>query len=91
LAKRKWLWIIFILFGIGRITVNWTTNRWGFSPLSFLVFGSGAFAQPFGAWMISISFPLGAIVFLLRRKTLTAQIAPQSLSNAVSTEGGNVL
>jgi hypothetical protein len=27
MTKRKWLWIIFILLGIGRLTVNWTTGQ----------------------------------------------------------------
>jgi len=26
-TKRKWLWIIFILFGIGNLTLNWTTGQ----------------------------------------------------------------
>lgn len=78
MEKKKWLWIIFILFGIGKITVNWTTNHWGFSPFYVFLFGSGAFAQPFGPWLISTSFPLGAVVFLLRQKTLNVQMTPDS-------------
>ena len=78
MEKKKWLWIIFILFGIGRFTVNWTTNRWGVSPLYVLLFGSGSFAPPFGPWLISIAFPLGAIIFLIRRKKLKAQNTPPS-------------
>jgi hypothetical protein len=76
MTKRKWLWIIFILFGIGRLTINWTTGQWQIAPLYFLFFGSGAFAPPYGAWLISISFPLGAILFWFRRKKLVASIEP---------------
>jgi hypothetical protein len=32
MEKRKWLWIIFILIGIGKFTVNWTTGQWNFAP-----------------------------------------------------------
>lgn len=78
IEKRKWLWIIFILFGIGRLTVNWTTGQWQIAPLYFSLFGSGAFAPPYGAWLISISLPLGAIVFLIRRKKLAAPTEPAS-------------
>jgi hypothetical protein len=76
MTKRKWLWIIFILFGIGRLTVNWTTGQWQVAPLYFLLLGSGAFAPPYGAWLISISLPLGAILFLFRRKKLVASVEP---------------
>jgi len=31
--KRKWLWIIFMLFGFGRYSFNWTSGQMGFQPL----------------------------------------------------------
>ncbi len=74
MIKRKWLWIIFILIGIGKLTVNWTTGQWNFAPLSFQLFGAGSFAPPYGAWLISISLPLGAIMFLFRRMNLVASV-----------------
>jgi hypothetical protein len=77
MEKRKWLWMIFILIGIGKFTVNWTTGQWNFAPLFIqLLFGASAFAPMYGAWLISISLPLGAILFLLRRKRLIASIEP---------------
>jgi len=78
IPKRKWLWIIFILFGIGKFAVNWTTGQWGFMPLSIQLFSSGAFAPPYGAWTLSISLPLGAIWFLLRRKNVSQVASRQS-------------
>jgi hypothetical protein len=78
MEKRKWLWIIFITIGIGKFTVNWTTGQWNIAPLFFQFFGAGAFAPPYGAWLISISLPLGAILFLLRRKKSVASIEPAS-------------
>ncbi len=76
MEKRKWLWIIFILIGLGKFTVNWTTGQWNFTPLSFQLLGAGTFAPPYSAWLISISLPLGAILFLIRRKKLVASIEP---------------
>ena len=79
IAKRKWLWIVFILFGIGRFAVNWTTGQWGFMPLYFQLFGAGAFAPLYGAWTLSISLPLGAIWFLVRRKSFIEAVSTQSV------------
>lgn len=70
MGKRKWLWVLFILFGIGQFRLNWTTGQWWLSPLSIQTFGANAFAPLFGAWMLSVSVPAGAIAFLLRRKKL---------------------
>jgi hypothetical protein len=76
MEKRKWLWIIFILAGLGKFTINWTTGQWNFAPLSFQLLGSSSFAPPYGAWLISISLPMGAILFLFRRKRHIASIEP---------------
>ena len=76
MEKRKWLWIIFILIGLGKFTVNWTTGQWNFTPLSFQLLGAGVFAPPYSAWLISFSLPLGAILFLIRRKKLVVSIEP---------------
>jgi hypothetical protein len=85
-VKRKWLWIIFILFGFGRITMNWTTGHWQFGLLYFQLFGAGAFAPLYGAWLITVSIPLGAIIFLLKRKQLTA--LPETTGATVGTNIG---
>jgi hypothetical protein len=79
MKKRKWLWIIFILFGVGKITINWTTGQWQIGLLQFQLLGAGTFAPPYGAWLIAVSIPLGAIIFLLRRKSLTVSMEPSSI------------
>lgn len=68
--KRKWLWVIFILLGIGKFGINWTTGQYFVAPLSIQLFGVSAFAPMYGPWTLSISLPLGAIVFLIMRKRL---------------------
>jgi hypothetical protein len=82
MAGRKWLWIIFILFGFGRLSVNWTTGQLGFLPLSFQLFSASAFSQFYGPWIVAVSFPLGAIWFFLRRKHLIARTVPPALPRA---------
>jgi hypothetical protein len=72
IAKRKWLWIIFILLGIGRVTMDWSTGRWKLDLLNIQLFGAGAIAPLYSPWLITVSIPVGAIVFLVMRKKLTA-------------------
>ena len=73
---KKWLWIIAILLGVGTFSVNWATGHWGFRPISVQLFSASALAPQYGTWIISVSLPLGAILFLLRRKKLCAPVEP---------------
>ncbi len=86
MRHRKWLWIIFILFGFGKFSLNWTTGQFLFNPLSvhFQMFGAAAARWGlYAPWIISISVPVGAIVFLIRRKRLAAS-EPSSVAGAES-------
>jgi hypothetical protein len=67
LKGRKWPWVLFILFGIGKFAVNWTTGDWAFTPLSIQLFSAAAAAPLYGPRTLAISIPLGAVMFLLRR------------------------
>ena len=78
LHKRKWLWLIFILFGIGQFTLNWHTGEVRVDPLYLQFLGAGWLAptmlySPL-VWplYIIVSLPVGAIVFLVKRKRLLA-------------------
>jgi hypothetical protein len=75
--KRKWLWILFILFGFGQLAVDWTTRQWAFTPLAVNLFGFSAFASPYGPWIIKVSFPLGALIYLLRRRMIAPNDIPE--------------
>jgi hypothetical protein len=60
---------------------------WRFQPLSFLLFGAGATRSPYGPWMLSVAFPLGAVWFLLRRKGYLRRAAQPALADGrVSSE-----
>ncbi|MFI4867515.1 MAG: hypothetical protein ACHQDB_10505 [Steroidobacterales bacterium] len=76
LKGRKWPWVLFVIFGIGKVAVNWTTGQWGYSFLNAQLFSAGAFAPLYGQWTIFISIPVGAIVFLARRKQLKVAVEP---------------
>lgn len=73
MPRRKVLWALFTLVGVVTVHFNWTTGQTSFSPLSFQLMGASIVAQPYGPWIIGVSLPLGAIIFLARRKTLMAR------------------
>jgi len=66
--RRKWLWIIFILFGFGALSVNWTTGQLGLRLLIIQLLSASATAQFYSPWIVSASAPVGAIVFLVKSK-----------------------
>ncbi|WP_157725127.1 hypothetical protein [Vogesella sp. LIG4] len=69
IPKRKWLWVIFVLCGFFQFSLNWTTGVLNINPLFFQLLGAGFFKPyPFGAVVISVSLPIGALIFLWRRK-----------------------
>jgi hypothetical protein len=75
--RRKWLWCLFIVIGVFQWQMNWTTGETAFRPLYFQLLGAGAIkAGPYAAWILSVAFPLGAAIFLLKRRTLIARAAP---------------
>ncbi len=55
--------------GLGKVAVNWTTGEWGIPPLSIQLSSASAAAPLYGPWTIAVSRPLGAIVFLLNRRS----------------------
>ena len=74
MSRRKWLWIILVLFGVVQIQFNWTSGEFGLQLCSFwLAFGSNMFrGSIYDPWTLSFGVPVGAIIFLaLRRKLNT--------------------
>lgn len=86
IRKRKWLWIIIIILGIGKIGIEWVSGELWHKVLyvSILPAGWGFDSEsPF----VYASIPAGAILFLLWRRRLmgtgetasTASVAPTAL------------
>lgn len=74
IQQRKWLWILFILFSVGSITLNWTTGAYQIKILHFQLFGAGtANASEYSPLLLTVGIPLGAIVFWFKRRALIEQ------------------
>jgi hypothetical protein len=71
IARRKWLWILFIAVGVAQFSLNWTNGAWSIQPLSLSLLGTGFMRSgPYAPWIFTIALPVGAIVFLARRRKL---------------------
>lgn len=86
LPGRKWPWIVFILFGVGKFAVNWTTGAWEVSPISIQLFSASAVQPFYGPWTLAVSIPLGAITFLLKPRPKQPEEAAQSTGLQTTTE-----
>lgn len=80
-VKRRWAWIPFILVGFWGVTFNWTTGA--LQTELFQIGPNGVHVQilaihllgaqivtygPFQPWLLTVGSPLGAIVYLVRRR-----------------------
>jgi len=66
--NMKWLWIIGILLGFTKFSLNWTTGHVGFQILSFQILGAGLTKTGLVApWTIAFSLPLIGIYFWLKK------------------------
>lgn len=71
IRKRKWLWVVFVSLGFIQVSINWTSGEIGLNPLYFQLFGAGMVAAgKFAPWILSVSAPVGAILFWIKREKL---------------------
>jgi ABC-type Fe3+-siderophore transport system permease subunit len=89
--KRRWLWIIFMLFGFGRYSFNWTTGQMAFQPIFIQLIPTSAFkGAPYAPWIIYICMPFGALLFLWKRRKITkrelVEVLVSSDSNDIVTD-----
>lgn len=66
--SKKWLWIIGILFGFIKFSINWTTGQVGFSLINISILGAGfSKSGNIVPWILSFSLPIVAIIFWYKR------------------------
>jgi hypothetical protein len=69
--RHRWLWLCFVALGLGRASLNWTTGDLRFTPLWVQPLGAGASAAGrYAPWFVTVSLPLGAILFVALRSRL---------------------
>jgi len=79
--------VVFILFGFVQITVNWTDGGININPLYFQLLGAGfSKGSPYAPVLISISIPVGAVMFLLRRKKWLTPSPPSEANLALQAD-----
>jgi len=63
---QKFMWILFILVGVGTLNFDWSSGRMGFRLFSALFLGASAYKDTiYGPWVLTLSFPVGAIAFFV--------------------------
>ncbi len=82
MGKKKWFWLILILIGVFRLTLNWTTGEWSFTPLAVQAPPVITVCSLYGPCLIQIVVPLGAIAFLLLRKHRTSQVPSSPIQSS---------
>jgi hypothetical protein len=87
--RRKWLWIIGILIGIGRINLNWTTGQLGFQLIAFQIPGAGIVKMGlYAPWILTVSIPVVAIWFLIKRQKIQGIVGTQIRNNSAGETPG---
>lgn len=85
-VRRRWLWIIFIAFGVMQFQLNWTTGQTAFRPISVLLLGASFFrASSYAPIVFSFGIPVGAIIFLAVRRRLRPKDEPPPLPTATGS------
>lgn len=74
--RKKWPWVLAILLGFGKLSLNWSSGVVYFQLLVIQLFSASAVAEYYGPWMLSVSLPVGAIIFFLKRDELRAEAIP---------------
>jgi hypothetical protein len=65
--RKKWLGIVFIVVGIGQVSYNWANHDFKLGILTIKFLGIGYLRHGImGPWMLFLSFPVGAVVFLVK-------------------------
>jgi hypothetical protein len=66
--RWRWLWLIFALIGGVRFNLDWVSLLSNFQPATVLLPPAGFYRfVPYGSWVLSISAPIGALIYWAMR------------------------
>jgi hypothetical protein len=84
--RRKPLWMLVSAFGAGQVLIDWTTGATTTRPLSMHLFSAGMVrANQYAPWILSISLPIGAILFFgFRRRLILQPLVPPATESSQS-------
>jgi hypothetical protein len=81
---KKWVWLLFVLFGVMRFRLNWTDGVWSLQPIAVTLLGAGFMRTGLvSPWILSISLPLGAILYWVKRRKLGNEAKPTAVAAEV--------
>ena len=82
---RRWVWVAIALVGAPGVTVDWDTGQFltRVAPIQVLGVGVSRSIEPGKHWHITVAFPLGAVIFLARRRALIAHASARPAPGAV--------
>jgi hypothetical protein len=67
MGKGKWFWSIMCLVGVGQLSIDWTTGQSNLTAFAVRLVPFSAVAPLYGAWVVYVSLPVGAVLFLYLR------------------------
>ncbi|HZE13719.1 MAG TPA: hypothetical protein VE086_08180 [Chthoniobacterales bacterium] len=80
-VRFRWLWIVFIVLGFVQFRLNWTTGAWDVQPASINLFGASFMrGSSYAPWILTVSIPLGAALFLVLRSRLPRKDSPPPIT-----------
>ncbi len=83
IGKAKWLWMLFILVGMVKLAINWTTGEFTFMLLAINLPCLSATHPLYGPWTVAFYLPVGAALFMNYRRKLSVKdgtVEPPMLS-----------
>lgn len=88
--RRKWLWALLTLVGVGRFGIDWTTGHTLVSLFFVTLPSAGVAGSLYGPWVVYFTLPAGSLLFLALRTKLMVAASPALASPLPPTSDGIV-
>ena len=68
-VRRKWLWLLGMVWGVCGLSVNWSDGNFAILLIDISLFGASVSRVGLGAWVVNAALPLVALIFLFRDRS----------------------